>query len=209
MRPFASRYRADVAALVLVDPAHPEEWIEPGPGEQLKIARGLRLCRYGRSAARTGVAGVVSALVEVGALDFARAIVRVVSRGHFSREDEGILAPLWRLPVEARRPLRHFWKQERFFNALSSQIETVCQSAVETLEAGTDAFHDLPLVTISCTDPGGVRLQLQEKLVRHSRTGRHVVASNSGHWIPLDQPEVVIETITQVVSETRMLNSEC
>ena len=40
-------YRADVAGLVLVDPAHPEDWVTPAPKEQIKIDRGMRLCRRG------------------------------------------------------------------------------------------------------------------------------------------------------------------
>ena len=47
MRIFAARHRADVAGLVLVDPAHPEDWVTPAPKEQIKIDRGVRLCRYG------------------------------------------------------------------------------------------------------------------------------------------------------------------
>jgi len=203
MQILASRCPADIAGLVLVDPAHAEDWVDPAPKEQIKIDRGVRLCHHGVTAARFGVARGVGGLVGLGAFAMARAIVRVVSRGGLSPEDEGILAPVWKLPPEARRPLKHFWTEAKFFEALGSQIESICVSAAETLEARADGFGDLPLVTISSTDPGAYRLRQQEALAALSTRGKHIVASNSGHWIPLDQPAVVIEVIRGLLADRR------
>ena len=203
MQILASRCPADIAGLVLVDPAHAEDWVDPAPKERIKIDRGVRLCHHGVTAARFGVARGVSGLVGLGAFAMARAIVRVVSRGGLSPEDEGILAPVWKLPPEARRPLKHFWTEAKFFEALGSQIESICVSAAETLEARADGFGDLPLVTISSTDPGAYRLRQQEALAALSTCGKHIVASNSGHWIPLDQPAVVIEVIRGLLADRR------
>ena len=203
MQIFAAAHRADVAGLVLVDPAHAEDWANPAPKERIKIDRGVRLCRHGATAARLGLARTVGVLVALGAFGLARGLVKVVSRGGLSREDEGILAPVWKLPVEARRPLRHFWSETKFFEALGSQIESICDSAAETLAAASEGFGDLPLVTISSTDPGDYRLRQQEALARLSTRGRHIVASNSGHWIPLDQPEIVTGAIAGMLSELR------
>ena len=201
MRIFADRYRNEVAGLVLVDPAHPEDWVTPAPKEQLKIDRGIKLCRSGSMAARFGAARVVSGFVTLGFFGVARGLAKVVSRGGLSREDEGILAPVWKLPPEARRPLRRFWTQEKFFDALGSQIASISTSAAETLAAGARGYGDLPLVTISSTDPGDYRLRQQEALARLSTRGRHRIASNSGHWIPLDQPQAVIDAIREVLTD--------
>jgi pimeloyl-ACP methyl ester carboxylesterase len=201
MRIFAARYQSDVAGMVLVDPAHPEDWVRPAPKEQLKIDRGLRLCRHGATAARHGVARIVSALATVGAFGLARGIARVVSGGRLHREDEGILAPVWRLPHEARKPLRQFWTQEKFYEALGNQIEFICVSAAETLDASAKGYGDLPLTTISSTDPGEYRLRQQDALAALSTQGRHVIATNSGHWIPLDEPATVIDAIRTVLRQ--------
>jgi len=201
MRVFAARYRSDVSGLVLVDPAHPEDWVTPAPKEQIKIDRGIKLCRSGATAARFGAARLVSGLVTFGLFGVARGLAAVVSRGGLSREDEGVLAPYWKLPLETRKPLRQFWTQEKFFAALGSQIASISTSAAETLAASAGGYGDLPLVTISSTDPGDYRLRQQEALARLSRRGRHVVASKSGHWIPLDQPQVVIDAIREVLAD--------
>ena len=142
---------------------------------------------------------LVSGLVTLGLFGVARGLAKVVSRGGLSREDEGILAPLWKLPPETRKPLRQFWTQEKFYDALGSQIASISASAAETLDAATDGYGDLPLVTISSTDPGDYRLRQQEALARLSRRGRHIVASNSSHWIPLDQPQVVVDVIREML----------
>lgn len=202
-RVFAARHRSDVAGLVFVDSAHPEDWVTPAPKEQAKIERGLQLCRRGAAASRMGVAHIVAALGSIGAFTVARAVAKAVSLGGLSREDEGILAPVWKLPAHARKPLRQFWTAEKFYRALGSQIESICVSAAEALEASRDGYGDLPLVTISCTDPGDYRLRQQEALAGLSTKGRHVIASNSGHWIPLDQPQIVIDAIRDVVSQAR------
>jgi pimeloyl-ACP methyl ester carboxylesterase len=207
MRVFARDYRDDVAGLVFVDTAHPLDWAPPAPKEQLKIDRGLRMCRHGATASRLGIARAVAALGSVGALTLARGVARVVSRGDLKKEDEGILAPVWKLPVDVRRTLPRFWTQAKFFEALGSQIEFICKSSEEALEAEAGGYGDLPLVTISSTDPGDYRLRQQETLAGLSTRGRHIVASHSGHWVPLDQPELVIKVIRDMVEEIRKSGS--
>ena len=204
MRIFAARYRTDVVGLVLVDPAHPEDWVRPAPKEQVKIDRGVRLCRRGATAARFGAARLVSGLVTLGLFGIARGLAKVVSRGGLSREDEGILAPIWKLPPDTRKPLRQFWTQEKFYAALGSQIASISASAAETLAAAPGGYGDLPLVTISSTDPGDYRLRQQDALARLSSRGRHIMASNSSHWIPLDQPQIVIDTIREMLADAKV-----
>jgi pimeloyl-ACP methyl ester carboxylesterase len=46
-------------------------------------------------------------------------------------------------------------------------------------------------------------LQADAALARRSTRGRHVLAAESGHWIPLDAPQAVADAITTVVNEIR------
>lgn len=202
-RIFAARHRADVAGLVFVDPAHPEDWVTPAPKERIKIERGIALCRRGAAASRLGVSHVVAFMGSIGAFSVARALAKVVSLGGLSREDEGILAPVWKLPAHARKPLRQFWTAEKFYTALGSQIESICVSAAEALDASANGYDDVPLITISSSNPGNYRLRQQEALARLSTRGRHIIASDSGHWVPLDQPRVVIDAIRDVLAQGR------
>ena len=203
VRILAARCPQDVSGMVLVDPADPEEWLEPGAREQAQIDRGVRLCRYGVHAARAGIARFVAALAGVGALAPARALVSLVSRGGLSRVDEEILAPIWKLPPESRRALRRFWTQPKFFAALGSQIEHVCTSAREVRDAERATAIAVPVTVISSPAASARRRQLHDAFARRSPRGRHLVASHGGHWIPLDDPATVIEAVVDMVEVLR------
>jgi pimeloyl-ACP methyl ester carboxylesterase len=203
MRLFAARHRDEVAALVLIEPAIVEEWAEPGADAQAQIARGARLCRYGATAARLGIARLVATLTRVGALGPARALVHVVSRGGLRREDEGILAPIWKLPPDVRRLLGGMWAQPKFFEALGSQIQHVCDSAAEVAREEPASFGDLPLVVLTAKGAGERRLHADAALASRSTRGRHVLVAESGHWIPLDAPRSVTDAIADVVEGAR------
>jgi hypothetical protein len=45
--------------------------------------------------------------------------------------------------------------------------------------------------------------QMQHELVRLSSRGTQVIAKNSGHYIQLDRPDVVIAAVRQVVDQAR------
>jgi pimeloyl-ACP methyl ester carboxylesterase len=199
IRVFAGRHRADVAGLVFVDPAHPEDWVSPASKEQLKIERGLRMCRIGAAAARVGVPRAVLAVPRLGVAGIVRVGVRMMNRGHIPREDAGILAPVWKLPPEARRQLARFWSRAAFFDTLGSQLASMPQSAAEALDASAAGFGDLPLVTISQTNPGEYRTRQQDALARLSTRGRYLIATNSGHWIPIEEPGIVVRAVESMI----------
>jgi pimeloyl-ACP methyl ester carboxylesterase len=203
MRIFAARYPEITAGLVLVDPAHPADWLDPSPRDRLKVERGTQLCRQGAFASKIGLARVVSELVGIGAATPARKLVDLFTRGGIAGDADWILAPLWKLPPPCRKPLRSFWTHSRFYDALGSQIANISTSAAEAAAAAPNGYGDLPLVTISAAHPDDVRSRLQDALARMSTRGRHIVASHSGHWIPLDEPEVVIAAVEDVVRAVR------
>ena len=203
MRLLAARHPDEIAGLVLIEPAIPEQWWDPGDIQRESIARGVRLCRYGLAAARRGYASVVARLVSVGALGPARALVGLLSRGGFGRQDEQILAPIWKLPAESRNLLKQMWTQPRFFEALGSQIESISESALQVCREDTAAYGALPLSVITARGASESRRQADALLSRRSNHGRHVLAPDSGHWVPLDAPQVVIDVITEMVREIR------
>lgn len=204
VRLFTARHPETVAGLVLIEPAIPGEWENPSPERRALIERGTRLCGFGASAARHGLASTVNVLVKLRALGAARAIVRLVSRGGLGREDEGILAPVWKLPPEVRGMLGGMWTQPKFFEALGSQIGAVCASAAEVVRETPSQFGDLPLVLITAASATPQRLDADAALAQTSRQGRHVLAGDSGHWVPLDAPQVVVETIAGLVRQLRL-----
>lgn len=203
MRLVAARHPELVAALVLIEPAVPEQWADPGPDQRALLAKGARLCEYGVTAARFGITRAVGVLARVGAIQAARSIARIVSRGGLRPEDEGILAPIWKLPREVRLLLADMWRQPKFFQALGSQIENMCVSGAEVLREMAPSYGDLPLVVITAAAADEWRLRTDAELAALSTRGRHVLAPESGHWVPLDAPEVVIRAIVETVEGLR------
>ena len=203
MRVYAARHRDEVAGLVLIEPAVPEEWGQPTDERRALIARGVRLCGYGTMAARHGLAHLVSILMRLGALSAARLLVGLVSRGGLRREDEEILAPVWKLPPDVRAVLREMWTQPKFFEALGSQIETICESATELMRIDPGDYRDVPLVVISSARADEARLKADAALAQRSRRGRHILADESGHWVPLDAPQAVIDAIVALIERIR------
>ena len=202
-RAFVHRHASEIAGLVLLDPAYPEDWREPSDPHALLIRRGVQLCRYGRQAARIGITDLVAALVRRGALGSARTTALIAGRGLLKRVDEEVLAPAARLPREARAVAQRFWTRPKFFEALGSQIESISESAGAI--PVDQSFGDLPLVVVSgALNSDAGQLARQQRLAARSTRGRHVVAERSGHWIPLDRPDVVVDAVRSIV---RLLES--
>jgi len=203
MRLVAARHPERVAGLVLIEPAIPEDWADPTPEQRVLLARGRRLCIYGTFAARMRLTGLVAALATSGALGLARAAVRIISHGELRREEEGIIAPMWKLPADARGVLKEMWTERKFFEALGSQIETISESARQVLNAVPRHLGDLPLVVISAASANAHRLEADAALAAQSTRGRHVLAPASGHWVPLDAPAIVTDAIVALINDTR------
>jgi pimeloyl-ACP methyl ester carboxylesterase len=96
-----------------------------------------------------------------------------------------------------------------------AELKAFPESAAQT--ATTGALNDMPLAVLT-HDP--VRpepdmpedlvqpteqawQQMQDELAQLSTKSTHVIARNSGHYIQLDQPEVVIEAVRKVVGQAR------
>jgi hypothetical protein len=105
--------------------------------------------------------------------------------------------------------LSQFWTKPQFFEALGSQIEAICESAAQVVEATANGFDDLPLITISSTNPGDYRLRQQDRMAALSTRGRHIVASNSGHWVPLDEPQAVIDAVKEILRTLEICDPVC
>jgi pimeloyl-ACP methyl ester carboxylesterase len=182
VRLYASTYPGDVAGIVLVDPIHPSEWFEMTEPEARKLAGAIRVSRNGALLARLRVARLISVLVRLGALG-------------------RMIAPMAKLPSERRPIIAALWTQPKFFDAIASQAEALPQSAAQVAAAGD--YGDIPLVVLSASSSSPSQMKGHEALAHLSSQGKHVVASKTGHWIQLDEPDLLIESIRKVVESVR------
>ena len=199
VRLIAQQHPDEIAGMVLLDPPDPLDWRSPSATQRARLERGVTLCRYGERAARLHVTEAVALLARAGALRWARACARWVSRGELRPSDELVLAPVGRLPPDVQAQARRAWTQPKFFEALGSQIASLSEGAAAIDDA--PAFGALPVVVVSGGGSSSpAERDSRERLAARSSRGRHLVAEDSGHWIPLDRPDVVAEAVRGIVS---------
>ena len=182
----ASRRPDLVAGLVLVDTPHPRQWVEPDNAQRARVARGARTARLAAFGARFGL---MRAFLQLG-------------RFRSSSEHNRVGLLLGKTPASIRPQLRSFWVRRTTLEALASQIENAPESAA-SLVAETTSLGDIPLVVLTAADPSPQRLEDQLSTVALSRSGRHVIAETSDHWIPLEEAELVVQAIRDVVASVR------
>lgn len=214
-RAFAAEFPEEMAGLVLVDAAAPEQWIAPQPHDKLRLRVGRHLCRRGVWAARLGIARGVAWLATRGAgrppgrdaerdlnVRAARGVVSAVTLGILGRSDRGLLTPVHNLPAEARKPLAALWIQPKYYATLASQIEVLPALAAEVAARERQRSQPLaaPVVVLSAGDPTPARAAEQERAAALSTRGRHEIIAGCGHWIPLDRPDAVTEAVRAVIA---------
>lgn len=199
-RLYASKYPEEVAGMVLVDPVHASDWLQMTEAGKRKLTGPVRLARYGALLTRLGVARLISVLVGLGASELARSSVSLMTGGSLA-EAERMIAPLAKLPSELRPIVAAFWTQPKFFDAIVSQAESLPRSAAQVAAAGD--YSNIPLMVLSASSSSPSQWKEHEALAHLSSQGKHIVASKSGHWIQLDEPALVVESIREVVESVR------
>lgn len=196
VRAYAANYPEQVAGLVLVDPLSPSEWLSVSPSHARMLGLGVRLSRRGALLARVGVVRASLALLMEGGRLVPRAIAKL-SSGRGESVISRLVGEVSKMPPETWPMVRAHWCQAKSFLGLAAYLESLQASAAEAealLESG-----DLPVIVLSAANSTPEQLQEREALARRSPRGKHIIAAKSGHWIQLDEPELVVQAIREMV----------
>ena len=199
---YAAHYKQEVSGLVLVDP--PSEWIPTNPRQVYLLRGAIQLSRLGGILARFGVVRACLALLTGGAPAVPRHFVKVFGPTT-ARTLERLVGEVQKLPPEVHPMVQAAWCQPKCFRAMADQLR-VFQEATEAAPVRCPSLRDVPLAVISSADQPASVMASHEALARTSSHGRHVVASKSGHWVPFDEPELVVEAIRDVVETSRRMH---
>ena len=186
MRLYASQYPKDVVGLVLVDSVH-EDQMTPQRWEQKE--KELWLYKAMGIANRFGVLRLVG---ELNLLPYLQDIKQEIQK----------------YPPQVQAmfdTFKSYCYRKHYWATVYSEMATLKESfeqvrAVKSLSA-------LPLIVLTqgakdpdMSDERWQRWQeLQVNLTSLSSNSHQVIASNSGHLIPLDQPELVVDAVHQLV----------
>ena len=188
---YAATYPGDVAGLVLLDP--PTEWQDLNAQRArllISAAPGLASRRrFWRGSASSAAA---LALLTGGAPAHRDTFVRCSARGPL-RTLEHLVGEVRKLPEEVHPVVQALWcRSEVFSRNGGAPVRASARWAMPRPRqvAGRSAAHD-PLRRRSAAD---VLDQHRDPRAASSRS-RHIIAAKSGHWIHLDEPELVVDEI--------------
>ena len=191
---YAMRYPADVAGLVLLDP--PTEWQNVTATQARVLWGGIQLSRFGGLLARVGIVRASLALLTGGAPGVARTFLRVFGPAA-TRTVEHLVGEVRKLPPDVHPVVQTLWCQPKCFRGMAQHLAALREAG--NAAAAVTALPDLPLVVVSARDQPAHILAAHQALALQSRHGRHVVATKSGHWMLFDEPELVVESVRNVV----------
>jgi pimeloyl-ACP methyl ester carboxylesterase len=192
---YAARYPADVAGLVLVDP--PTEWQPLTPERARLLRRGIQASHLGGALARIGVVRGCLALLTSGAPGAPRSVVRLLGPRAL-RTLEHLVGEVRKLPPEIHPVVQALWSDPRCFRGMAEHLGAL--GAMGDAAARVTTIGDMPLAIVSGGDQPEEILAQHRHLVSLSLQGRHIVAEKSGHWIHLDEPDLVVGAIRDVVA---------
>ncbi len=197
VRAYAARYPGEVAGLILVDPLAPGEWLNASPAKTRMLRLGVKLSRRGAWLARLGVVRAALSLLMRGGRRVPQWIGKL-SSGRGESVITRLVGEVRKMPPEAWPMVRAHWCLPKSFLAMAGYLESLPESAKEAV--ASDAF---PIIVLSASNAPPEQLEERDEITSRSPRGRHTIARKSGHWIQLDEPELVVEAIREMAGSIK------
>jgi len=200
---YAAQHPEDTAGLVLIDAPAASQWRQPTHHQAQLLWGGIHLSRVGGVLARLGVVRACLALLTGGAPRVPRMFIKIFGPTA-ARTLTRLVGEVQKLPPEMHPVVQALWCQPKCFRAMADHLRVLREAAA--FVASLRSLPDVPLVAISSSELSPEHIEEHRQLACLSSNGRHIVASRSGHWIPLDEPELVVRAIHDVVDQARRVS---
>lgn len=195
VRSFAAHYPQETSGVVLVDPLDPAEWTPMSQEQARIIAHGIVLSRRGAWAARLGVVRMCLGLLMAGNRRLPRIAAKAWS-GRASIVTDRIAGQVQKMPKETWPLVAAHWKQPKCFEGMARHFECLTASIAE--------MRDVPPLQVPVTMLVGTQNEHPADPAKHAeRVSAHtklIFAKNSGHWIQLDEPELVVQLVHEIMA---------
>lgn len=199
LQSFAAMYPNQTGGLVLVDPLDPAEWNPLTDEQQRIIDRGIQLSRRGAWAAHFGVTRLFLNLLLAGNRLLPQMAAKAWS-GRASEVTDRIAGQVRKMPADTWPLVASHWKQPKCFEGMARHFESLPQSIQEMLAAKP---LSVPVIMLSGklnehpVDP-------RDYAKRISSQTQLVIAEGSGHWIQLDEPQLVVDAVRELIDAVRV-----
>ena len=196
MRRYAISYPEDVAGVVLVDPMRCEEWPPLNPGRQSEIDRGKKLFRFAIPIARVGLARLAVTSLFLRSGRTAQRLASAAGDGGMHVLDR-VKNEVGKMPQEVWPMVAAHWSRPGNFAGMRSHVMAVPDTVREMQNA--EPILKIPVLVLT---PGKSTPLTDDYLARIGCRVRQVIAHKSAHWIHLDQPDLVVDSIREMVTAT-------
>ena len=191
---YANSFSGELAGLVLIDPATPEEWMSPNRQQSWRLQRAVFFTRAAGVLACFGIVRFGLWLLLLRKKDSPGPISR------FSTTLQRIRFEVRKIPREVLPFVRAHWSRPRFYWAMAAHIQALpsCARAVSSCRLP----EQLPITVLSGAH------QPPERVAEHRALAtRHVMATDSAHFIHFDQPELVVQAIHEMLQRSSSARS--
>jgi pimeloyl-ACP methyl ester carboxylesterase len=193
MRRYALLFPEEVASVLLIDPMRCEEWPPLNPAKQSDVDRGKKLSGFAIPIARCGLArlAITSLLCRPGHV--AHRLAGLTGKG--GRHVVGrVTKEVGKMPAEVWPAVAAHWSRPAFYAGMRSHVEAVPDTVREMQDA--EPIRSIPVLVLT---PGKSAPLTGAHLGRIGDNARQVIAQESAHWIHLDEPDLVIDSIREMV----------
>ncbi len=203
-RAFAHRNPGQTAGLLLVDPVSVETWATCSPADHRRLRLGAKLSRRGAWLARFGIVRFAIAAASARKRRTVGFLTKA-SAGKATPFLARLVGEVQKLPRDVLPVVASQWSCAKSFNAMAELLEALpgCAQAAENLSVSPR----IPLIVLSAETATEAERHERDAWVAHAEHGRHRRVMNTGHWLHLEQPDIVIESIKELAENTRSKSS--
>ena len=189
---FTQLFSEEVAGVVLLDPLRAEEWWPLSAKKARQLRNGLRLVRRAHLLARLGIIRAGVGLYRRGLRRVPQAM-EAAAGAKKTRALARLTEQVRKLPRELWGHIATHWSDPKFFRTMITYLEALPESAREMAEAGPLSHVPVAIVTGEKNE-----IVSSESIRAIARNANHIRAEKSGHWVHLDEPELVAGIIREM-----------
>ncbi len=196
VRAYAYLKPEQVSGLLLLDPVSLEYWADcPTDGRQ-RIDLGAKLSRRGALLARLGIVRLALSALASDGRRFPKLVARATAK-QGTKTMQSLLGEIQKLPPEVWPLVRAHWSLPKCFRSMASYLERLPENAGTALSLTTPP--DIPVIILSASTATELELRERDSWVGQSARGRHIRVEECGHWVQLEQPEVVVAALRELI----------
>lgn len=196
VRAYAAAHPLQVAGLVLVDPVSVANWANCSEPDRARLQLGVMLAKRGAWLARFGVVRAALAVLVAGGRWLPKLAARAGGR-RGATAVTNIVGEVSNLPAEVWPLVRSHWSDPKCFRALSEYLGCLPESALYASRLAP--LRGIPTTILSAASATPGELQERDRWVSESGLGRHIRVPDSGHWLHLEHPDLVIGAVREMV----------